>query len=271
MPDAHSIPIYQVDAFSDRPFGGNPAAICPLTDWLPDALMQQIAMENNLSETAFFVVAEDGYHLRWFTPRFEVDLCGHATLAAAHVLFHEMGYEGDVIRFDTRSGLLPVQRTGAGRYKMDFPADEAARLEVSAELEGLIDMPVAEAWRGRDDYMLVVANPSALRDLMPNLSAIKLLDARGLVVSAPGGDGVDFVSRCFFPLHGIDEDPVTGSAHTMMVPYWAARLGKSALEARQVSARGGRLHCTLAGGRVLLEGQAVTVMEGRFFLPEKSA
>jgi PhzF family phenazine biosynthesis protein len=249
---------FQVDAFARRVFEGNPAAVCPLDAWLPEALMQAIAAENNLSETAFFVPAGEGFDLRWFTPRSEVDLCGHATLATAHVLFAELAYAQPEIRFATRSGELRVTRTG-DLLSMDFPRIAPLPCPVpEALLAGLGATP--QAVLAADDYLVVLADATQVRALTPDLRPWATLDRRGVCVTAPGAAGVDFVSRFFAPKYGIDEDPVTGSAHCMLAPYWAGRLGKDALVARQVSRRGGEVHCRLAGERVLLSGHAVTFM-----------
>lgn len=255
------LPLFQIDAFAERVFQGNPAAVCPLDAWLPEALMQAIAAENNLSETAFCVPEGDGYGLRWFTPLKEIDLCGHATLATAHVLFEHLGFAGAEIVFSTRSGALRVTRAG-DRLAMDFPAKAIEPCAAPAALiEGLGRMPL-EVYGGRD-YLAVFADAAEVRALTPDPRRLAELDRHGVIVTAPGGaeDGdVDFVSRFFVPKFGVDEDPVTGSAHCSLTPFWAARLGKTTLEARQVSRRGGRLQCTLAGERVILRGRAVTYM-----------
>ena len=255
------LPLFQIDAFAERVFQGNPAAVCPLDAWLPEALMQAIAAENNLSETAFCVPEGDGYGLRWFTPLKEIDLCGHATLATAHVLFEHLGFAGAEIVFSTRSGALRVTRAG-DRLAMDFPAKAIEPCAAPAALiEGLGRMPL-EVYGGRD-YLAVFADAAEVRALTPDPRRLAELDRHGVIVTAPGGaeDGdVDFVSRFFVPKFGVDEDPVTGSAHCSLTPFWAARLGKATLEARQVSRRGGRLQCTLAGERVILRGRAVTYM-----------
>lgn len=262
--------IYQVDAFTDQLFGGNPAAICPLAAWLPDGLLQQIAMENNLAETAFYMKEKEFIHLRWFTPAVEVDLCGHATLATAYVLFGYEGYEGDTIRFHTRSGLLTVTRKG-DLLSMDFPADEVRPVELfSALTEGFDPKPV-KAFKGRTDYMLVYETERQIRELRADPGKIVQVPARGIIVTAKGeisdgGREVDFVSRFFAPQSGIDEDPVTGSAHTTLTPYWAEVLGKKSLNAVQLSARRGYLHCELMGDRVKISGYAKIFMKGEIVL-----
>lgn len=255
---------YQVDAFATRVFEGNPAAVCPLERWLDDALLQAIAAENNLSETAFFVPSGKGFHLRWFTPASEVDLCGHATLATAHVLFEHLGYTGPAITFETRGGTLTVKRKGDS-LEMDFPArppTPCARSELLARALGRQPLEVLCA----DDYLAVFEDEAAIRGIEPDLSLLGTLDLRGVIITARGST-YDFVSRVFAPRLGIPEDPVTGSAHCTLAPYWAARLGKHRLSARQVSRRGGNITCELADGRVLLSGSAITFMEAEVTLP----
>ena len=256
---------FQVDTFATRPFAGNPAAICPLASWPDDALLQAIAEENNLSETAFFVPSAKGFRLRWFTPGMEVDLCGHATLAAAHVLFDVLGYANPSITFETRSGELIVRRK-SNLLIMDFPARPAIACsapEVLAEALGRRPIEVLSA----DDYLAVFDNEEAVRGINPDYGLLGRLDLRGVIVTAPGSD-VDFVSRFFAPKFGISEDPVTGSAHCTLAPYWSDRLGKDVLAARQVSRRGGDILCEVKGSRVLLSGSAVTVMVATITLPE---
>lgn len=249
---------YQVDAFATRAFEGNPAAVCPLQGWLDDALLQAIAAENNLSETAFFVATEKGYALRWFTPVREVDLCGHATLATAHVLFEHLGHPGQAIGFETRSGELTVEKQG-GRLAMNFPGIPPAPCSAPDILvQALGERPIEVL--AADDYLAVFDSEETVRAITPDLALLGQLDLRGVVISAPG-TGVDFVSRFFAPKLGVPEDPVTGSAHCELAPYWAYRLGKSTLTARQVSRRGGSLSCEMKGDRVVLSGHAVTFME----------
>ncbi len=249
--------LFQVDAFAAQVFAGNPAAVCPLDAWLPEALMQSIAAENNLSETAFFVPEGGGYGLRWFTPQKEIDLCGHATLASAHVLFEHLGFTGERLDFSTRSGILSVSRAG-NLLALDFPAKTVEACAAPAALiEGLWAVP-REVHVGRD-YLAVFASEEEVRALTPDPRRLAELDRHGVIVTAPGRD-VDFVSRFFAPKFGVDEDPVTGSSHCSLTPFWAARLGKTTLDARQVSPRGGRLQCELSGERVILRGRAVTYM-----------
>lgn len=255
--------LYQVDAFADRVFTGNPAAVCPLEQWLPDTVMQQIAAENNLSETAFFVPEDDGYRIRWFTPTCEVALCGHATLAAAFVLFDQLEHAGDVVRFVSQSGPLSVQRE-QGMLALDFPVARPGLCSVPPALvEGLGATP--QQLLAGEDYLAVFATAAEVAAIRPDLSALRRLDRRGVIVTAPGDD-CDFVSRFFAPNYGIDEDPVTGSAHCLLAPYWAARLGRETLLARQLSARGGTLHCRLQGERISIAGNAVLYLHGTITL-----
>lgn len=249
---------YQVDAFATRAFEGNPAAVCPLDSWLDDIQLQAIAEENNLSETAFFVPSEKGFHLRWFTPVKEIDLCGHATLAAAHILFDSLGYAKPAITFETRSGDLFVTRKGQ-LLEMDFPACLPTPCLLPELLaEGLGQRPLAVL--AADDYIAVFDNEATIRAITPNQVLLGQLDLRGVAVTAPGVE-VDFVSRFFAPKYGIAEDPVTGSAHCELAPYWANKLGKRILSAKQVSRRGGNIVCEVNVDRVRLSGQAVTFME----------
>lgn len=252
--------IYQVDAFTNKLFGGNPAAVCPLENWLPSETMQKIALENNLSETAFIVPEDNGYHIRWFTPAIEVDLCGHATLATAHVLFSEMNYEKEQLVFNSKSGLLTVNKN-KDTYTMNFPVDHIEQVAIPKEItEGLGITPLA-VYKGKDDYLAIFEEQRTIEDFTPDFNKLIQLKTRGIITSAKG-DTVDFVSRCFYPAAGINEDPVTGSAHTTMIPYWAKRLDKTTFSARQLSARGGALSCELKGDRVNIGGQAVTYLKG---------
>lgn len=248
---------YQVDAFASRVFEGNPAAVCPLESWLDDTLLQAIAMENNLSETAYFVPVDNGFELRWFTPAAEVDLCGHATLAAAHVLYTELGHGADSIRFATRSGELSVRRDGDW-YVLDFPAIVARPCAPPAGLAEALGRAPIEVLAA-DDLLAVFASEAELLALEPDQALLARLDCRGVIVTAPGQKH-DFVSRFFAPRVGVPEDPVTGSAHCKLVPYWAQRLGKTRMNARQVSRRGGELQVELRGDRVQMAGRAVLFM-----------
>ncbi|MEZ5038273.1 MAG: PhzF family phenazine biosynthesis protein [Saprospiraceae bacterium] len=258
--------IYQVDAFSDKLFGGNPAAVCPLEAWLPDATLQAIALENNLSETAFFIPKGAAFDLRWFTPTIEVDLCGHATLATAHVLFKHLDYPTSVIHFHSRSGLLSVELQD-DVYTLNFPSDNLEKIAIPPTLARALSVNIKEVWKGREDYLVIVETEEEVSQLKPHFQLLAEMGGRGVLVSAPG-EVVDFVSRCFFPAAGIDEDPVTGSAHTTLMPYWSERLGKKLLHARQLSARGGELTCRLLGDRVAISGKGVTYLEGQIYIPD---
>jgi len=265
-------PIYQVDAFTNKPFGGNPAAVCPMPAFPDDELLQKIALENNLSETAYIVpsATEDAdYELRWFTPTIEVQLCGHATLASTHIVFTHLHPDWEMVRFNTASGVLTVVRKG-DRYEMDFPSLNPYPHDVPPGLGaamGAEPLAVCKSDRADRDLMLVYEDAATVEALSPDGGALKAFAPFGFIATAPGEGDVDFVSRCFFPNHGIAEDPVTGSAHCVSAPYWAARLGKAALYARQVSARGGDLWLTVMGDRVKIAGQAVEVMRGTLLLP----
>lgn len=253
------IPIYQVDAFTSRLFGGNPAAVCPLERWLDDRILQAIALENNLSETAFFVPIADGYHLRWFTPACEVDLCGHATLASAFVVFRYLRQELDAVRFMTISGELVVRRQD-DLLAMDFPSRPPEPCDGDTVKVGLALGRAPKELLAARDYLAVYESEAEVRTLEPDMRAVAQL-GRMVIVTAPGNE-VDFVSRFFAPGHGVDEDPVTGSAHCTLVPYWSRRLGKKLLNAWQVSERGGELFCEDRGARVTLAGSAVPYLEG---------
>jgi predicted PhzF superfamily epimerase YddE/YHI9 len=253
------IKIFQVDAFAEKLFEGNPAAVCPLERWLPDGVMQKIAAENNLSETAFYAKEQGRFRIRWFTPKAEVKLCGHATLASAHVLFNHEGHPGDEVEFDSLSGPLKVRRRG-DLLELDFPSRTPVPCAAPPELLRAFKVESAECL-ATDDYHLVFRTEREVREAKPDFGLLKGLDLRGVGITAPG-DRHDFVSRFFAPKFGIDEDPVTGSAHTKLTPFWAARLGKTELRARQVSERGGELLCRLAGDRVLIAGKALLFFEG---------
>ncbi len=252
--------IFQADAFASELFKGNPAAVVPLNAWLPDETMQKIALENNLSETAFFIPEGDHFHIRWFTPKAEVKLCGHATLATAHVLFHEMNFRGDSISFNSQSGILTVIKIG-DKLQLNFPADFAREVEpISIFTEAFGVQPLATL-KGKTDYLLLFDSEETIQKINPDFSLLLQSDARGIMVTARGNE-VDFVSRFFAPAVGVNEDPVTGSAHTVLIPFWANRLNKPELTALQHSARGGQLWCTLSGERVLIAGKAVTYLRG---------
>lgn len=260
-----TIPIYQADAFTNQLFGGNPAAVCPLTEWLPDGTMQKIAAENNLAETAYFVKTDTGYHLRWFTPELEIDLCGHATLVSAHIIFTELGFTEEAIHFSTeKAGTLIVTKNG-DRYTLDFPSRPPYVAEMpEGLLEGLGNKMPKEVLRSRD-YFLVYDNEQDIVDMQPNHFLLSKINAIGIIVTAPGKD-VDFVSRFFAPACGVPEDPVTGSAHCNLIPYWAEKLGKNELHAYQLSARKGELWCEHKGDRALMSGRAVTYLKGEIYI-----
>ena len=254
------IAIYQVDAFASEVFKGNPAAVCPLEDWLPDQTLQAIAAENNLSETAFLVPRGDDYDLRWFTPATEVDLCGHATLGSAYVIAHHLRPGADTLRFHTRSGILSVTRRGE-TFTLDFPALKRERAPDDPDVVAALGAAPVEIWRAMD-LMAVFPGEADVRGLRPDMTKVAALKTRGVLVTAPGRD-CDFVSRFFAPQSGIPEDPVTGSAHCILTPYWAKRLGKTEMTARQLSKRGGELIVEDKGERVHISGRVAPYMEGR--------
>lgn len=259
------IAIYQVDAFTDQLFKGNPAAVCPLDAWLPDELMQNIAQENNLAETAFIVPSGNGYEIRWFTPTVEVDLCGHATLASAHVAFHELGFTGDEIPFiSPRSGLLKVSKRG-DELVLDFPADTLEAMDFDSSRFAGLSTPPRAVYKGKTDYLLVYDSEEEIQNLQPDFEALKVHPVRGIIVTAPGQQ-VDFVSRFFGPACGVNEDPVTGSAHTTLTPYWARVFGKNSMTAMQLSQRTGKLTCSLNGNRVEIAGKSVLYLRGEIEL-----
>ena len=254
--------LYQIDAFAEKVFSGNPAAVCVLDTWLTDKTMQHIAMENNLAETAFLVKDDDRYEIRWFTPETEVDLCGHATLASAYVLFRF--FEKDISRLDffsPRSGALSVEMGDNGFLTLDFPADETAFVDEIDAITRAIGISPIKTIKGKTDYLLIYNTQKEIVQIAPNFHLLDQLDCRGVIVSAPG-DEVDFVSRFFAPQCGIPEDPVTGSAHTTLSPYWSKVLGKSKMTAKQLSRRGGDLICEHLGDRVKISGKAVQYMVG---------
>ena len=257
------IELYQVDAFTDKVFGGNPAAVCLLKEWLPDHLLQNIALENNLSETAFFVPTNNSnsnYHLRWFTPATEVDLCGHATLAAAFVIFEFINNNKDKVIFKSKSGNLVVEKTTNG-LKMDLPAWDIEEIEITGDFIEALGAKPKYLFKG-EDWLAIFDNKKDIENLDPNMERLKQIPARGILASSIGNNDIDFVSRCFFPAFGVPEDPVTGSAHCTLVPYWAKRLGKNQLTAKQISSRGGGLLCALKGDRVEIIGNAALYLHG---------
>jgi PhzF family phenazine biosynthesis protein len=261
--------IYQIDAFGDKLFSGNPAAVIPLDTWIDDVLMQQIAEENNLAETVFFVPREDGFHIRWFTPELEIDLCGHATLAAAFVLFELLKYEKDTIIFYSQSGPLKVHRDGA-YIALDFPSWKPERVTEYPEelIKGLGITEYLGVYKNRD-YIVELETEKDVLAVKPDFSMLNKIDVIGIIVTAPGNnlsnvpfDRVDFVSRFFAPNCGVPEDPVTGSAHSQLIPFWAEKLGKYKMHALQLSKRGGELWCEQKGERVIIKGKAVFYMKG---------
>jgi len=264
-PEAHkmNIPLYQVDAFTGQLFGGNPAAVCPLEQWSDTQTMQNIAAENNLSETAFFVKKGEGFEIRWFTPIVEVSLCGHATLASAHVIFNYLEFKGKVIKFQSQSGELRVTRSG-DLLTLDFPSTKSEPMAIHGQLPGALNAAPVALYRSRD-LLALFEKEEDIVSMRPNFSLLSEVlisqDCTGIIVTAPGNQS-DFVSRFYAPPEGIDEDPVTGSAHTILAPFWAERLGKKSLHAYQLSGRKGELFCELAGDRVLISGKAVTYLKG---------
>ena len=254
--------IYQIDAFTAKLFGGNPAAVCILESWLETDLMQQIAAENNLAETAFAVKNTNHYELRWFTPEIEVDLCGHATLATAFVIFNYYGYNENTLRFfSPRSGELLVQKSESGLLTMDFPTDDVTPVSEQTNISKAIGKQPVETYKGKTDYMLIYESQAEIEAIAPNFHLLNELDCRGVIVTAKGNE-VDFVSRFFAPQCGIPEDPVTGSAHTTLTPYWSEKLNKKTLSAKQLSERGGDIQCEYLGDRVKISGNGVCYLVG---------
>jgi PhzF family phenazine biosynthesis protein len=252
--------IFQVDAFTEKLFGGNPAAVVPLTGWLPDALMQSIAAENNISETAFFVPEQDGYGLRWFTPTVEVELCGHATLATAHILFNHLGAKQEELNFYTKSGKLSVKHNG-DLLTLIFPITPYSKIDTPPGLAQALGITPAVVFASATKWMAVYTSQKEIQNCHPDFAAIAKLNIPGIIITARG-EACDFVSRFFTPRQGINEDPVTGSAHTLLIPYWAERLNKSSMSAQQLSSRGGKLQCKSAGHSVEISGNAVTYLTG---------
>lgn len=263
------LPIYQVDAFAETVFKGNPAAVVPLEqEWLTDDLMQNIAAENNLAETAYIIKRKDHYDIRWFTPAAEVDLCGHATLASAHVVLSMFEQKAKQVVFNShRSGILTVTKKEEEKLELDFPTDTLSKTDLpEALIQGLGVVP-AEVFKGKTDYMLVFETQEQIEALKPNYNWVARVDARGVIVTAPANEeGIDFVSRFFAPQVGVNEDPVTGSAHTSLVPYWAGRLDKKKLIGHQISPRGGLVHCQHNGERVKLAGKSALYLKGDILL-----
>lgn len=261
-----TLKIYQIDTFTDTLFNGNPAAVCPLNDWLSDDILQKIANENNLAETAFYIKQNVDYEIRWFTPTTEIDLCGHATLASAFVLFNIEKIKTDIVRFNSRkSGQLTVKKSSDGLLTLNFPTDSYQKVAITNELSNCVGALPIEILKGKFDYMFVFETESQIRKIIPNLDAISKLKSRGLIITAQGKDS-DFVSRFFAPQNGIAEDHVTGSAHTTLIPYWAKKLSKNTLSAIQVSERQGFLQCKFLGERVEIGGNAKLYLKGDIFL-----
>lgn len=257
--------IYQIDAFAEKLFTGNPAAVCPLEKWIDDETMQKIAAENNLAETAFTVPVENGFEIRWFTPTVEVDLCGHATLASAFVLINFEGFTDDKINFFSKnSGTLTVTKNG-DLFTLNFPSDSLQKIENLSQFKNCFAHQPIEAYQGKTDYLLIFENESQIVNMKPNFSEIAKINARGIIVSSKS-ENYDFVSRFFGPNCGVEEDPVTGSAHTTLTPFWAEKLGKTKLTAKQISKRGGVLECELKNDRILISGKCKTYLKGEIFI-----
>ena len=253
--------IYQVDAFNNQLFKGNPAAVIPLDKWISEKLMQQIAEENNLSETVFFVNQNSNFEIRWFTPTCEIDLCGHATLAAAHIIFTELNYTKKLIEFDSKSGKLQVTKHNDW-YTLNFPSEEVTLINTPSILKEALKVPVLNTYQGKWKILVELENEEIVKNLTPNFSKLTELESSGIIVTARGNKA-DFVSRFFAPKIGINEDPVTGSAHTLLIPFWAKKLNKNNLNAIQVSKREGILKCNYLNNRVEMSGQAVTYLKGK--------
>ncbi len=256
--------IFQVDSFAEAAFKGNPAAVIPLENWLPDETLQSIAMENSLSETAFFIPSGKDFHIRWFTPVSEVNLCGHATLATAHVLFNHLDYNKQKISFQSRSGILSVEKKD-DLIVLDFPASEIIETEMKDYAGKIFGILPKKCFKGREDLMFLFRSEEEINNLMPDIQLMKTVETRGIIVTAPS-EKYDFVSRFFAPAEGIDEDPVTGSAHTMLIPYWSEKLNKQEMTAKQVSKRGGVVYCRNEGERVKIAGKAITFLQGEITL-----
>lgn len=254
------ISLYQIDAFASKLFEGNPAAVCPLEAWLPDEIMQSIAAENNLSETAFFVPKGNGYHIRWFTPASEVNLCGHATLATAYVLFNILGYRKEKVEFDSKSGILAVTKDHEWLI-MDFPAQPPVACEIPKEIIAAFDIAPIECLKS-EDFIVVFEHEIDIEAANPDFGQLKKLDLRGVIITAKS-TRYDFVARFFAPKYGIPEDPVTGSAYTQLAPYWASKMGAKRFSVKQVSSRGGELTCEIVDDRVFISGKAIKYLEGK--------
>lgn len=257
-----TLDIFQIDAFAKGPFTGNPAAVVPLDSWLPDQILQDIASENNLSETAYFIKQDGAYHIRWFTPNVEVNLCGHATLATAHVLYAHLGFSKKEIVFNSKSGKLYISKKN-DTYELNFPTDNLQEIKPDTAISEAIGVTPLEWYRGRDDYMLVLASEEVVKEIMPNFTKLSTCQGRGCLVTAQSYGAFDFVSRGFFPQCGINEDPATGSAHTSLTPYWSKKLNKKELSACQLSARKGYFKCTDLGDRTQISGKCNDYLVGK--------
>jgi len=256
--------IYQVDAFTNKLFKGNPAAVCPLSQWISNELMQAIAEENNLSETVFFVEKERHFEIKWYTPTCEIDLCGHATLAAAHIIFSEFNYQHKKIEFHSKSGILSVTKN-KDWYTLNFPSEEYQEIVTPQLLQEALNCTIIKTFTGKWKCLVQLKDEEAVQNLKPNFSKLKKVVFSGIIVTAKGNK-TDFVSRFFAPKIGIDEDPVTGSAHTLLIPYWASKLNKNVLTAKQLSKRTGLLNCEYLNKRVQISGQAITYLKGQLTL-----
>ncbi len=254
------IPLYQIDAFASKLFEGNPAAVCPLDKWLPDEIMQSIAAENNLSETAFFVPRGNGFHIRWFTPASEVDLCGHATLAAAYILFNTLGYKKDKIEFDSKSGILTVTKDNEWLI-MDFPAQPPVSCDIPEEIIKAFNIEPINCLKS-EDFIVVFEREIDIESAHPDFGQLIKLDLRGVIITAKSSR-YDFVARFFAPKYGIPEDPVTGSAYTQLAPYWVSKIGPKRFSVKQMSSRGGELTCEIVDDRVIISGKALKYLEGK--------
>lgn len=252
--------LYQIDAFASKPFEGNPAAVCPLEEWLPDQIMQAIAQENNLSETAFFIPTGNGFHIRWFTPICEVDLCGHATLASAYVLFNILGHKNDKVEFNSKSGILTVTKNNEWLV-LNFPAQPPVICDIPKEIVKAFDTAPIECLKS-EDFIVVFEREIDIESAKPDMEQLKKLDLRGVIITAKSSR-YDFIARFFAPKYGVPEDPVTGSAYTQLAPYWASKIGSKRFSVKQVSSRGGELSCEIVDDRVLISGQAVSYLEGK--------
>ncbi len=256
--------LYQVDAFTNEIFKGNPAAVCPLKKWISEDLMQAIAEENNLSETVFFVNNKSQFEIRWFTPSCEIDLCGHATLAAAHIIFTELNYKEKTLTFSSKSGILTVEKN-EDWYTLNFPSEEIKEIITPQILKDALNVSILKTFKGKWKLLVLLENEEVVKNLTPNFSKLTELEAPGIIVTSKGTK-TDFVSRFFAPKIGINEDPVTGSAHTLLIPFWAKKLVKNSLEAIQLSKRSGFLKCTYLNERVEMSGQAKTYLKGKIII-----